>query len=123
MLRDILYVAGGSAIGGVFRFLVGRSIRGFVHQAFPWPTFVVNVLGCFAIGWIYTWASKQPQFKPEVLLLLTTGFCGGFTTFSAFAHENILLIRSGDHSTAFLYMIFSVLAGLLATWAGMQLGR
>jgi CrcB protein len=123
MLRDILYVAGGSAVGGVFRFLMGRTIKTYVQTSFPWPTFLVNVLGCFAIGWIYAWAAKQPQFKPEILLLLTTGFCGGFTTFSAFAQENILLMRAGDHFTALLYMVLSVLAGLMATWAGMQMGR
>jgi CrcB protein len=102
---------------------MGRTIKTYVQTSFPWPTFLVNVLGCFAIGWIYTWAAKQPQFKPEILLLLTTGFCGGFTTFSAFAQENILLMRAGDHSTALIYMVFSVLAGLMATWAGMQMGR
>jgi fluoride exporter len=123
MLRDILYVAGGSAVGGVFRFLMGRTIKTYFQTSFPWPTFLVNVLGCFAIGWIYAWAAKQPQFKPEILLLLTTGFCGGFTTFSAFAQENILLMRAGDHFTALLYIMFSVMAGLMATWAGMQLGR
>ena len=123
MLRDILFVAGGSALGGVLRLLTGRLVRAWVQTAFPWPTFLVNVVGCFAIGWIHGWATRQPQFRPEVLLMLTTGICGGFTTFSAFAQENILLMRSGAHSTAVLYVTFSVLAGLLATWAGMQAGR
>ena len=110
-------------MGGVLRWLVGRAIRTFAHHAFPWPTFVVNVLGCFAMGWIYGWAAKQPASRPEILLLLTTGFCGGFTTFSAFAQENILLMRTGDHTTALLYVMFSVLFGLLATWAGMYAAR
>lgn len=123
MLRDMLYVAGGSALGGVLRLLTGRLVRTWMQSTFPWPTFLVNVLGCFVIGWIYAWAARQPHFRPELLLLLTTGFCGGFTTFSAFAQENILLMRSGAHFTAVLYIIFSVLAGLLATWAGMQAGR
>ena len=123
MLRDILFVAGGSALGGVLRLLTGRLVRTWVQTAFPWPTFLVNVLGCFAIGWIHAWAARQPPFRPEVLLLLTTGICGGFTTFSAFAQENILLMRSGAYSTAVLYVTFSVLAGLLAAWAGMQTGR
>jgi CrcB protein len=123
MLRDILFVAGGSALGGVLRLLTGRLVRAWVQTSFPWPTFLVNVLGCFAIGWIHAWAARQPQFRPEVLLLLTTGICGGFTTFSTFAHENIMLMRSEAYSTAVLYITFSVLAGLLATWAGMQAGR
>lgn len=123
MLRDILFVAGGSALGGVLRLLTGRLVRTWVQTVFPWPTFLVNVLGCFAIGWIHAWAARQPTFRPEVLLLLTTGICGGFTTFSTFAHENIMLMRSEAYSTAVLYITFSVLAGLLATWAGMQAGR
>jgi CrcB protein len=123
MWRDILYVAGGSALGGVLRFLLGRGIRNLLQTSFPWPTFLVNILGCFAIGWIYAWASRQPSFKPENLLLLTTGFCGGFTTFSAFAQENILLLRSGAYYTAMLYVMSSVIAGLLATLVGMQAGR
>jgi CrcB protein len=123
MLRDILYVAGGSALGGVLRLLAGRSVRLWIQTAYPWPTFIVNILGCFAIGWIHAWASRQPAFRPELLLLLTTGLCGGFTTFSAFAQENILLMKSGGHMTALCYVVFSVAGGLLATWAGMQAGR
>ena len=123
MLRDILFVAGGSALGGVLRLLAGRWVRVYVQSSFPWPTFLINILGCFAIGWIHAWAARQPQFRPEVLLLLTTGLCGGFTTFSAFAQENILLMRSGAYATAMLYVTCSVVAGLLATWAGMLAGR
>ena len=123
MLRDILFVAGGSALGGVLRLLAGRWIRVFVQSSFPWPTFLINILGCFAIGWIHAWAARQLQFRPEILMLLTTGLCGGFTTFSAFAQENILLMRSGAYATAMLYVTCSVLAGLLATWAGMLAGR
>lgn len=123
MLRDILYVATGSAVGGVLRLLSGRFIRTWLQTAFPWPTFLVNIVGCFIIGWIHAWASRQPAFRPEILLLLTTGLCGGFTTFSAFAHENILLMKSGGHMTALVYVLFSVAGGLLATWAGMQAGR
>lgn len=123
MLRDILFVAGGSALGGVLRLLAGRLVKAHVQTAFPWPTFLVNLLGCFAIGWIYGWAARQPQLRPEWLLLLTTGICGGFTTFSAFAHENIQLMRSGAYLTALSYVAFSVIGGLLATWAGILTGK
>jgi CrcB protein len=123
MLRDIIFVAGGSALGGVLRLLTGRLVKAYVQTAFPWPTFLINILGCFAIGWIHAWATRQPQFRPEILLLLTTGICGGFTTFSAFAQENILLMRSGSFSTAMVYMIASVAVGLFATWVGMLAGR
>jgi CrcB protein len=123
MLRDIIFVAGGSALGGVLRLLTGRLVKAYVQTAFPWPTFLINILGCFAIGWIHAWATRQPQFRPEILLLLTTGICGGFTTFSAFAQENILLMRSGSFSTAMVYIIASVAVGLFATWVGMLAGR
>jgi fluoride exporter len=123
MLRDIIFVAGGSALGGVLRLLTGRLVKAYVQTALPWPTFLINILGCFAIGWIHAWATRQPQFRPEILLLLTTGICGGFTTFSAFAQENILLMRSGSFSTAMVYMIASVSVGLFATWVGMLAGR
>ena len=123
MLRDIIFVAGGSALGGVLRLLTGRLVKAYVQTAFPWSTFLINILGCFAIGWIHAWATRQPQFRPEILRLLTTGICGGFTTFSAFAQENILLMRSGSFSTAMVYMIASVAVGLFATWVGMLAGR
>ena len=123
MVRDILFVAGGSALGGVLRLLAGRLVKSHVQAIFPWPTLVVNLLGCFAIGWLYGWAARQPQFRPELLLMLTTGICGGFTTFSAFAYENILLMRSGAYLTALSYVAFSVIGGLLATWAGMLSAR
>lgn len=123
MMRDILYVAMGSALGGVMRLLTGRWIQSILPAAFPWPTLTINILGSFAIGWIYAWAARQPSLPPGMVLMLTTGICGGFTTFSAFAYENITLLRSGAYPAALAYMAASMAACLTAVWVGILLGR
>lgn len=121
MLRQILLVALGSAIGGILRFLASKGIYAAAPMKFPLPTLLVNVAGCFFIGVLFAWSANSKLMTPDARLLLTTGFCGGFTTFSAFAYENIVLMRSGAYSMVLVYIMASVVLGILAVFLGMNL--
>lgn len=117
-IKNILFVVLGSGIGGGSRFIIAEIIKQKLAIKFPLGTFLINITGCLIIGMVLGFYSKQTTETSAVKLLLTTGFCGGFTTFSAFAAENIYLIKSGNQLTAFLYITLSVVLGILATFVG-----
>jgi CrcB protein len=121
MLKQILLVALGSAAGGIARFLASKGIYHLAPMKFPLPTLLVNVAGCFLIGIFFAWSADSRLMTQESRLFLTTGFCGGFTTFSAFAYENIVLMRNGAYSMVLVYITASVVLGILATFLGMNL--
>ena len=91
-------------------------------SGFPWSTFTVNVAGCFLIGLLTAWIARQ-SLSADIRLLLVVGFCGGFTTFSTFSNEALALMRSGETVLFALYLAGSIVAGLLAVWAGSFLVR
>ncbi len=116
MIRNILLVALGGAIGSVCRYL----LSGMNVASWPWGTFTVNILGSLLIGFLLGLVSKG-IVSPEMKLLLITGFCGGFTTFSTFANESFGMMKAGDALQMALYVGASVVIGILAVWAGMKL--
>ncbi|MEP6892577.1 MAG: fluoride efflux transporter CrcB [Gaiellaceae bacterium] len=119
----VLAVGVGGAVGAVSRYSLDRFIEHRVESAFPWATFVINVSGCFAVGFIIA-AIVDRQRAPQWLKVgLTIGFCGGYTTFSTFAQEALDLIEARDLAIAFASIGASVLLGVLAVLAGMRLGR
>jgi len=118
MLKILLIIGTGSVLGGVSRFLTSRYIQNNFISAFPYGTFVVNILGCFLIGLIYGLSEKGNIISAEWRMFLTVGFCGGFTTFSTFANENISLLRDGDFFYFALYTGLSVFLGLMAVYFG-----
>ena len=117
MLRNILLVALGGAIGSVCRYFLS-----FMNTSFPWGTFVVNILGSLLIGLLVGLVSKG-ALSSEMKLLLVTGFCGGFTTFSTFANESFDMMKAGDVLLMALYVGASVIIGILAVWGGMMLSN
>lgn len=117
MLKTILLVGAGSALGGIARYVVSRWFQSLIPVAFPWGTFVVNVVGCFLIGLIYGLADRNFPLSPEMKVFLTVGFCGGFTTFSTFIHEGYLLFGTSN-LTVILYGVASLAAGLLCAHLG-----
>lgn len=121
MIKLIFLVGAGGCAGSIARFLSQYFIARYYPSSFPWGTLVVNVAGCFLIGLIYAVAEKGTLLSPEMRLLLATGFCGGFTTFSTFAYENIALLRDGELLYTFLYIAASLLIGLLAAFLGVWL--
>ena len=115
MLRNIILVAIGGAIGSVCRYL----LSGINVASWPWGTFAVNILGSLFIGLFVGLVSKG-IVSPEIKLLLVTGFCGGFTTFSTFANESFSMMKAGDALQMALYLAASVVIGILAVWLGMD---
>jgi CrcB protein len=118
MLRSLLYVGIGSCIGGISRYLLQQFIQNRYPSSIPLGTLSVNIIGCFIIGIIYGVASKGDLLSPEARLLLATGFCGGFTTFSSFAYENVNMVLEGEFFYPFLYILISVVIGFGAVHAG-----
>ena len=117
MLKEIIWVGAGSAIGGISRFAIGQWISSIANISFPVSTFSINIIGSFLIGMLLALQSKH-GLSTATMLFLTTGFCGGFTTFSTFSLENILLIKQGQMGMAFLYMTTSLILGLVAVYSG-----
>lgn len=121
MIKLILLAGTGGFLGTVARFLTSRYFAAYFPSSFPYGTFVVNVVGCFLIGLIYGISEKGDFLNSEWRLFLTVGFCGGFTTFSAFAAENMAMLRESEFFNFFLYTGSSIFIGLLATFAGIIL--
>lgn len=122
-MLHLLLVALGGATGSVLRYLVGLwSLRQF-GPAFPWGTIVVNVLGSLLIGLLAEYVARRLNASAEVRLLLVTGFLGGFTTFSAFSLDALVLFERGATTIALVYVVTSVVVSLAAVMGGLALGR
>lgn len=121
MTKAIVLVGLGGGIGSVLRYLVSVVVTKYFQTAFPLATFVSNFVGCLIIGVLLGVFERQQISSPDLKLLFITGFCGGYTTFSAFAAENVSLFQSGNSFTALLYIFGSVLLGLFAVWIGLFL--
>jgi CrcB protein len=113
-----VYVALGGALGSVARYAVGLVALRAAGAGFPWGTLVVNVAGSFAIGVLARYASSS-----TMTLLWVTGFCGGFTTYSAFNAEVVAMIERGEGARAALYVAATVALCLVVGAAGWALGR
>ncbi len=118
MLKNILLVAAGGAVGSVARYLLSKAVQSTVLTSFPFGTLAVNLLGCFALGLLCGIPALQTDRMRGVNLLLCTGFCGGFTTFSTYMNESASLLRDGHALEFALYAGGSVALGLLAVYAG-----
>lgn len=121
MIKYILIVGLGGGIGSILRYLCQKWIYGFYPHPFPWATFAVNILGCFLIGVLYAITEKTSLLNAEWRIFLTTGLCGGFTTFSTFAFENMTLLKSGDTGYFILYTTLSVILGIAAVFGAIAL--
>lgn len=123
MFKDFIIVGLGSFIGGGLRLLVSRGLSAVWVNSFPMGTFAVNVLGCLLIGFFSSLPATGNWPSPSTRLLLTTGFCGGFTTFSTLMSENASLLREGRPEIMAAYLVLSLVVGLLAVWGGQALAR
>jgi fluoride exporter len=117
-MRALLFVGIGGGLGSMLRYALSLFIGRHVPVAFPLGTFLVNISGCFLIGVLYSLANKYTGFNPEWRLFLITGICGGYTTFSTFSYDGLILIKQGSIFYFMLYVLGSVVLGLLATFAG-----
>ena len=119
-MKQLLLVFIGGGFGSVLRFIIGKFLNN-TETGVPHGTFVVNVLGSLLIGVILGLSVRNNTFTENQTLLLATGFCGGFTTFSTFAYENHLFLKSGDFTSFALYTITSFVVGFLAVFGGLYL--
>ncbi len=117
------YIAIGSALGGVSRYIVGGLVHRLMETQFPSGTLLVNVTGSFLLGLFLRFALDSPTLTPEFRAFLTVGFCGGYTTFSTFSYETVALLERGDWGRAGLYTILSVGLALIATVLGFLTAR
>lgn len=115
---NLVLIALGGAAGSVLRYLVGGAVQHLSPRGFPIGTLSVNVLGCLLIGMLAQ-VFLNTQATAPMRALLMVGFCGGFTTFSAFTHETAGLLEGGEYSRAAIYVFLSVTLSIAATFAGM----
>ena len=108
----------GDGIGAVLRYLTGIVISVYLKTNFPTATFFVNIIGCFILGFLFVFFIEKSQINPALKLLLTTGFCGGLTTFSTFSLEIFNMIQDTQYTTAILYIGTSLIIGLFAVFLG-----
>ncbi len=123
MVKGLFLIGIGSFIGGISRYVTQQFVQLHYPSSVPTGTLVVNVAGCFIIGVAYALTERGNLVSPELRMLLVTGFCGGFTTFSSFAYENFSLLRENDFFYSFLYLVMSLVGGILAVYAAIVLIR
>ena len=116
-MKQFLLVFIGGGIGSVLRYIIGKALNSS-QSGIPYGTFTANILGSLLIGIILGFAAKNQTLTQNHTLLLATGFCGGFTTFSTFAYENHVFLKSGDFTSFAIYTIASFILGFLAVFAG-----
>ena len=122
MFKTLLLIGTGGFAGSVSRYLLTKFVATKWPMAFPWGTFSVNILGCLLIG-IIMGLSFQSAMSTQTRLLLATGFCGGFTTFSTYSLEIFELYQRGEAGISLLYLFASIAAGFLSVWLGLWLVR
>lgn len=119
-MKNILLVFLGGGFGSTLRYIIGKYLNN-AETGIPYGTFAANIIGSLLIGIILGLAAKNNSLSQSHTLLLATGFCGGFTTFSTFAYENHVFLKSGDFTSFAFYTIASFVIGFLAVFAGMYL--
>jgi fluoride exporter len=121
-MKQLLLVFLGGGLGSSLRYMVGNYFNSS-NAGLPYGTFLANVLGSLFIGLLLGIAAKNETLSQNTILFLATGFCGGFTTFSTFAYENHLFLKSGDFTSFALYTIGSFIVGFAAVFFGIWLVR
>jgi CrcB protein len=122
-MHHLFLVMLGGAVGAGARHLVGRAALGIWGPGFPVGTLAVNVIGGLAMGLLAGWLATRASGDEALRYLLGVGVLGGFTTFSAFSLETVLMIERGDYATALFYIVASVVLAIGAVFAGLQVSR
>lgn len=120
-MKELFLIFLGGGLGSITRFSFGKWINTQHSNLFPFGTFTVNILACFIVGILVGVADSKQIISPLLRLFWIVGFCGGFSTFSTFSNEALLLLQSDNYYTSIFYIIASVLCCLLSTFFGMWL--
>jgi CrcB protein len=123
MVRTLLLIGLGGGLGSGLRYLTTVVLQRYYSSIFPLATWVTNLIGCFLIGLIIGILDKNEMANSDYKWFLITGFCGGYTTFSAFGYENINLMQNNNFGLSFLYISLSVISGLFAVWLGLFISK
>lgn len=118
---NILLIIVGGFLGSVSRFLIGDWVSN--ETGFPFGTLYINLMGCFFLGWLFSFTEKRTRKHPRIVLFLGTGFTGSFTTFSTFSVETVQLAEAGSIWLAGLYVLLSVFLGVLFAYSGKKLAE
>ncbi len=118
LIKAMLIAGSGGFLGTCCRFLVGKLCSNYIHGVFPWGTFTVNIVGSFIIGVLFGMAERYQLISTNMNLLLITGFCGGFTTFSSLSHDMLTLLQNREWLIFILYTALTFIGGVLLVWAG-----
>ena len=113
---NLLFVMIGGFFGAISRFALGEWIH--TSNGFPLGTLFINLIGCFFLGWFLTFVSQKKKIRPELTLLIGTGFVGSFTTFSTFSVETLTLLQQGLIFQGLLYVLTTTILGLGLTYLG-----
>ena len=122
IIKNTLFIGCGSFLGGAARYLVSIAMK-TVGKGFPWGTLVVNLVGCLFIGLLWGFFSKNSNESSSWALFMTVGICGGFTTFSTFSKEALMMLQAGNFFSLLAYVAIRVIAGIALVAAGYYLVR
>ncbi|MBO7279423.1 MAG: fluoride efflux transporter CrcB [Bacteroidales bacterium] len=122
LLKNTMWIGAGSFIGGAARYLVSMAMK-TVGKGSPWGTVLVNLTGCLVIGLLWGFFSKSGNEDGSWALFLTVGICGGFTTFSTFSKEALVMLQAGNITSLLAYVAISVVIGIALVAAGYYLVR
>ena len=117
MIRNIILVGVGGGVGSILRYVISYLIK---SNSFPYSTLVINVIGSMILGALFGLSLKNENWDAGWKAFMTAGFCGGFTTFSAFSYENVLMLQQGKIGLSLIYTVSSIVAGILAAYFGLK---
>ena len=117
-MKQLLFIGLGGFIGSILRYLVSKLNLSVHFLSIPVGTLSVNIIGSLVIGFIAGIAMKSEIISPDVRLFLMVGVCGGFTTFSSFSLENMMLLQNGQYFSALIYTLSSVIFSIMAVYLG-----